>query len=222
MEIFDYEDIFSEPDSINFTYFMKLIRENFFTMLFLNLIFVLTCLPIITIGPATKALSAITMDIVRGKPLVLISDYIQHFRRNLLGSILIGSGIVIVFLVMLFSLFFYIQIGGENMIIRMVAVTTFVSLLVLLMFTLYLLKSNAYIDLEFRFQVKNAFLLSISTPRQLIICTLLVFIPTYFMITRFIIGLTAFILWQFSLNSLITSSIAYNVLKHNISNENLS
>lgn len=217
-----YDDIFSEPVSINFSYFLKLIKENFFSMIFLNIVFVITCLPIFTIGPATKALSAITMDMVRGKPVVMFSDYVEHFKRHLLSTIVIGSGIVIGFLIMLFSLFFYIRLGGENMIIRMIAVTTFVGLLVLLMFALYLLKSNAYIDLDFRSQVKNALLLSISTPKQLIICTLLVFIPTYFMFTRLIIGLTAFILWQFSLNSLITSSIAYKVLKQKISCKKLS
>lgn len=208
--------VFAEPEELNIRYFFSLIKENFFALIYLNLIFVLSCLPIITIGPAVKSLSTLTMNLVRGKPVTVFHDYVDHFKAGLSKSILHGLSVIISVLILLFSLYFYISVGGENLVVRMIAVTTFVFLLIFLMINLYYVKSKFYIELDAKSQLKNAILLAISEPKALMICTITVFLPTYFLFTRMIVGFTALVLWQFSLNSLITSLVGYKVLKDSV------
>ncbi|KAF1299499.1 hypothetical protein BAU15_02325 [Enterococcus sp. JM4C] len=54
----------------------------FIQFVLLNVIFILTCLPIVTIGAATTALLAVTTKYAEHQDAYLIKDYFSYFKEN--------------------------------------------------------------------------------------------------------------------------------------------
>ncbi len=84
-----------------YLFFDTLLRE-FWELIKLNLLFLLTCLPIVTIGAAWGAMTRVTIRMLRDLPTDIWSDYWQAFRENwkfstlfgFLWTILFGSGLL--------------------------------------------------------------------------------------------------------------------------------
>lgn len=66
-----------------------LFLNRFFDLLVLNWIFLFTCLPIITIGPAITALYAVTLRMADGDSPYIIKTYFRAFAKNFKGSLLL-------------------------------------------------------------------------------------------------------------------------------------
>ncbi|MEG1943742.1 MAG: YesL family protein [Angelakisella sp.] len=63
--------------------FLDILSREFWSLLTLNLIYSLACLPIITIGPATAALSRVTVTMVRDENVYPWRDFWDAFRKNI-------------------------------------------------------------------------------------------------------------------------------------------
>lgn len=70
--------------------FFEILGREFWSLLTLNLIYLLACLPIVTIGPATVALSRVTATMVRDKNVYPWRDFWDAFRKNLKQGFLFG------------------------------------------------------------------------------------------------------------------------------------
>ncbi len=70
-------------------------------IIILNFLFMLCCIPVITIGPALTALYSVTMKLVRDEESGIVKEFFSSFRLNLKQGILIH----IMFLVITFVLF---------------------------------------------------------------------------------------------------------------------
>lgn len=71
-----------EEPKTAFARFVLLIWREGFTLVKLNLLFLLSCLPILTTGPALGALAAIAGKLVRDEPILLWQDYWAAFRKT--------------------------------------------------------------------------------------------------------------------------------------------
>lgn len=72
-----------------FVYF-EILGRKLWDLIKLNLIFMLFCLPVITIGPALTARSYILREFVKEKPVFLWSDFKDRFLENFKQSVPIG------------------------------------------------------------------------------------------------------------------------------------
>ena len=63
---------------------------SIFDLFVLNLLWLLCCLPIVTIGPATAAFYYAMMNLVRGEETYLSKDFFHSFRQNLKQGIFLG------------------------------------------------------------------------------------------------------------------------------------
>ena len=70
-------------------------------IIILNFLFMLCCIPVITIGPAITALYSVTMKLVRDEEGGIVKEFFSSFRLNLKQGIVIH----ILFLVIAFVLF---------------------------------------------------------------------------------------------------------------------
>lgn len=59
-------------------------------LVLLNVLFVVSCLPVVTLGPALCALTAAAMKVVRGESQSTFDDYVTSFRQNLKPGIVLG------------------------------------------------------------------------------------------------------------------------------------
>lgn len=92
-----------------FFLFFELVWRKFFKLCGLNLIYLLCCIPLITIGPATAALMLVLRNMALERPVFIIHEFFSAFKKNFFKSL--GAGIVLIlgFLASGFALNFYYQ-----------------------------------------------------------------------------------------------------------------
>ena len=80
----------NEPEKKRFFQFFELFFRKLTKLIQLNLLYLLFCIPIITIGPATAAMMKILRYYVEEKPVFMLSDFWAAFKENFLQGLLIG------------------------------------------------------------------------------------------------------------------------------------
>ncbi len=77
--------------------------HRFWQLVLLNVLYLLACVPIVTIGPATAAMNYVCRNFSQAKPVFFFSDFIEkckeHFKQGLIvwliqlavGALLVGS-----------------------------------------------------------------------------------------------------------------------------------
>ena len=111
-------------------------------LILLNLIFLLCCIPVVTIGPAITAL-------------YVIQTFFRSFKQNFKQSFVVGM-IGLLFVCLLFiDLFFWRNVGSAFMSVFMTVVSVCVGYLVFIVF-LWLFPVIAKLENPLRVQIKNA------------------------------------------------------------------
>ena len=91
------------------TFILSVITENLWELVQLNLLFLLTCVPLVTIGPALTALDACFSDILqkqrRDEP--ILPRYFAAFRSRFLAALPWGLALLAGGFVLGFALFWY-------------------------------------------------------------------------------------------------------------------
>ncbi len=72
--------------------------QKIFDLILLNLIFIFSCVPIITIGASTSALSYVTLKMVRGEDPYIWQNFWKSFRQNFKQGTLIWIFSILVFI----------------------------------------------------------------------------------------------------------------------------
>lgn len=70
--------------------FADLFKRKFWKLVELNLIYILFCLPIVTFGPATAAMTKMLRYFYTEKPVFLFSDFFKAFKESFKQSFLVG------------------------------------------------------------------------------------------------------------------------------------
>ena len=78
------------PKKKRFFYFFELYGRKFWKLLELNLPYVLCCIPIVTIGPATCGLVYILRNFANEKPVFMVSDFFDAFKSNFKQGFVLG------------------------------------------------------------------------------------------------------------------------------------
>ena len=126
----------------------------------LNLIFIVCCLPIITIGPALAALNQVMLREARGEHSYLIRRYFRHFKEMFVQSSLTFLFFAALLFVLVYAMVFWHSLEGTG------AAAAFAFTLIL---TLYIISGFLFVfPLMARFRnsfwrtIHNAFLLSMT------------------------------------------------------------
>ena len=72
------------PQKKRFFHFFELYFRKFWKLITLNLIYILFCIPIVTIGPATAAMTYILKNYTMERPVFLWSDFLEAFKKTVL------------------------------------------------------------------------------------------------------------------------------------------
>ena len=134
--------------------------NRFFDLLVLNWIFLFTCLPIITIGPAVTALYTVTIKMANGDNPYIIKTFFHSFTKNFKGSLFL-------WLPLLFGLLFF---GADLYIVHteldesllFLQFPIFIFLFCIISIIIYAFPLFAIFDNSLVKTTKNALLLSLS------------------------------------------------------------
>lgn len=139
--------------------FWELFWNKFGTLFKINLVYFLFCIPIVTFGPATAAMTALMRNIYLERPQFVFHDFWQQFKKNFKQSLFIGIldvlSIVLVFLA--FQDYFGIEDpeGGQ----RAVFIASVVAEVFFLMVNFYIYPQIVTLDLNLAGIFKNAVIL---------------------------------------------------------------
>ncbi len=151
------------PPKKGIALYIELITVDFWGFVGLNMLYVICCLPILTIGGSTLAYTELCCKLIRREHVFVLSDFFDSFRQNFKKGILLGM----VLLLILFDLFIiytnavtYLDsgVGYEGAVFW--AITGILSIL-LTSIIAYLIPIAANLELSFLFQLKNAFILMV-------------------------------------------------------------
>ena len=78
------------PKKKSFFLFWEIFGNKFWKFFQINLIYVLFCLPIVTFGPATAAMTQIMRKFVIGEPIFIWDEFITAFKKNFKKSFVVG------------------------------------------------------------------------------------------------------------------------------------
>lgn len=152
-------------------------------MMILNLLTLLCCLPIITVGPALTALNYMALKIVRNEECYIVKGYFKSFKENFRQSVIIWILLLIVALLLVMD--FYIMINAESGTGGIMQILIFVAAIFWLCTALYVFPVLARFQNTIRATVKNAFLMSVMQFPKTVVMAVAYLIPLVLLIYFF-------------------------------------
>ena len=174
-------------------------------LFWLNLLFIVCCIPVITIGAATTALYYVTLKMAKDEEGYITRSYFKSFKENFKQATVIWIGFLVVGMIMITDL--RIVNGGNTAGIisspalgNVIMVAVFLMGIVILMVGTYIFPILAQFDNTIKNTAKNAFLISIRhlpyTIAMLVITAIPVvliwFFPALFILVLIMFSATAY------------------------------
>lgn len=169
-------------------------------LMILNVVFLICCLPIVTIGASLTALNYVTLKMAEGKEGYIVKSFFKSFRQNFVQSTLmwlitLAAGLIL-------CLDFYIVKGVSDVLMKTCRVALFAAAFLYLMIFTYLFAVQARFYNKIRSTFRNSLLMAIAEfPKTLIMMVLIVGagLITFFNTQTFIYGILVWILFGFAL-----------------------
>ncbi len=139
-------------------------------LILLNIVFLVTCVPIFTIGAASTALYSVCFRIGTEREEGIFRCYFRAFRDNFKQGTIVFLILVLPLLLLVFSLSFYFSLAGIARILAYLCVALLVDLTLIYSYAFPLLSQFSN---TIRLTLKNAQLLSIAyLPRSMAVAVL--------------------------------------------------
>ena len=179
------------------------IVERLTNLVVLNLLYLLFCVPIFTIGPATAALHYVTLKYVANEEDRVWAPFIHSFKQNFKQGIAVGLGSTAVGVFLAFDMYWiYQMVNAGQTFDKVVLVLVSLACIVYLMMTAYIYPLLARYDNSTKQMFRTALILAIRhLPATLCLAAisaapiiLLMYTPTTFMLVLtfyFFIGYAA-------------------------------
>lgn len=167
--------------------YIELLTVDFWGLIGLNMLYVICCLPVISIGGATLAYNELCCKLIRKEHIFVFSDFFTSFKQNFKKGILFSVALILVLfdlLIIYTNAITYLEtgLGSEGTIFWSISIILSIFLTSLIA---YLLPMVANLDLDILLQLKNAFILIIVGGWRTLAVSL-------FNISAFVFGLTYF------------------------------
>lgn len=163
--------------------FFDVYFRKFWSLVKLNLLFLIFCIPIVTIGPSISAMMKIVKCYNEEKPTFLFSDFFAAFKENFLQSFLISIINAVLFAGCYYGFIHYMvrfRSGMPLFIIPTIIIVIFAVILLFASFYAYLLIIT--VDLKLFAIIKNSILFAFigaKTNFLTLFFTLLVILPCF-------------------------------------------
>ena len=164
---------FFNPDNPVMEFIAKI-----FDLVILNLIFIFSCVPIITIGASTSALSYVTLKMVRGEDPYIWRNFWKSFRQNFKQGTLVWIFSILIFIFL--GMDFYIINSQNTSLFAVVRILLWIVCAVALSVFLYVFPVISHFVCTTKQALKNALLMTFGhlpyTLMMLVLAGLLLFL----------------------------------------------
>lgn len=151
-----------EPRKKGLMLFFTVFQRKFWKMLQLSMLYTLFCIPIITIGPATAALTFVVRNYSREQHSWHFSDFMEQFKLNFKQGLLFGIIDMVIYFSLIFSFLFYWRQRGfisifAAFVVLMIIIFTMMRFYIYPMIVTFKLKASAIFKNAFIFATINFF-----------------------------------------------------------------
>lgn len=174
-----------------------------FDLIILSILWLICCLPIITIGTSTAAMYYVTMKMVRNEDNGIIRCFFRSFKANMKQGIIISLLFTIAGILLYFDWIFAFAVDGVlGFILRIlfVVLTLLLSLVVVFTFPLQARFRNTMLN-----TLKNALLLAVNNFKNTMVAVFMHLLPVFVFFVAPDLFYKALPLWAF----VAPASIAY-------------
>ncbi|MHB8128587.1 MAG: YesL family protein [Mobilitalea sp.] len=133
----------------------------------LNIIFIICCLPIITIGPAVAALYQVILREIRGEHGYLLKKFFHHFKEMFIQSFFTSLIFFVIVLILVFNITFWNEL--DSAIATIISVLLYISLFVVACTVIYVFPLIARFNNGFVQTIRNAFFIAFTNPKSTIL-----------------------------------------------------
>lgn len=179
-------------------------------LLILNIVYLLCCIPIVTIGASTTALYYITMKMTKDEESYIVKGFFKAFKDNFKQATIIW--LIALFAIMVIWGDIWILTKTTFLIGKILLVLIGIIILVLLFTMLYLFPVLARFENTIINTIKNAFLISIVNLPYSILLLIIMAVPIIFFIFFYYYVLPLFFFIGFSLVAFVTSFLYRKIL----------
>lgn len=176
------------PRKKRFFLFWEIFGRKFSKIVQVNLLFVLFCIPIVTIGPATAAYTYVLRNFAREEHAFVWWDFIDAFKSNFKQAFAAGLIDIAVTALFAFDVFFYITDKAPMTVGRYLLLAFSITAFILCLFArFHLYTIMVTFDLKLKYIYKNSFIFAILGLKNNICAllaeaaTLLVFVGSLFL-----------------------------------------
>ncbi|MBQ9870179.1 MAG: YesL family protein [Ruminococcus sp.] len=200
-------------EKTGFVKYAAIYFSHFWKLMALNFIYVLFCLPIVTIGPATAALTKVCRNYSQERHAYLFADFWAAFKQNFKQGLFFGLLNVLLTAVFAVGLPFYKQWADMMpiMYVPMFVMFAFMIVVVMMDFYIYIMVSSTHLTVK---QIlKNSYILAYLGLKKTLICF---FVYVILMsICFFLLPVSVIILMTlpFSFIAFLNCSLCYPVVR---------
>ena len=192
------------PKKKGLALFWEILWREFWSLLKLNLLFLVSCIPVVTIPAAVTAMNRITVTMVQDRNHFLLTDYWKAFKRDF-GKSLLG-GIVLLLALVLFGLstwFYYMLSQSAGKLFLILAGCSLCLLLTAYFISLYFFPMLAMVDLGLKPLLINSCVLSYSCIKRTLPAALITLAIAFVCVGLLPFSMVYLVVIFFSLNNLI-------------------
>lgn len=172
------------------------VLANYF---FLNLLWLIACLPLITLFPATAALFAVVRDWSRGKEAGFFMPFLRYMRENFAQGLIVGLTWAAVAVILVVDFLVVREI--ESWLQTPLLVLFSAMALAYLGTAVYLFPVMVHYRISWLQIIKNSFLIALSSPIETVLCLAIIVLGSlmiiYFPVSFLIMGsFTAYLIYR--------------------------
>lgn len=151
-----------EPKPAGIRLFFSTLLREWKTLIKLNLLFLVFCMPVITIPAALCAMQHITLKLIQDEPVLLVPDFFRAFRRLFKRTTLWGWGYLLLLAAAIFCLTFYGQMKGYHALFLLPFLFVAIGILLMTLAGIYFFPLLIRSDMSGMILIRNAFLMSLT------------------------------------------------------------
>ncbi|MEO8285177.1 MAG: DUF624 domain-containing protein [Chloroflexota bacterium] len=164
----------------------------------LNLLWLVACLPVITIFPATAAMFGVVREWSKDSGWSSVESFIRYFKANFLQSLLIGLLWTVFGAILLFD--FYAALQMDDWLQLTMFLLLGIGVLIYSLTSMYLFPVMVNYEASWQTVLRNAFLIAVSQLGKTFLCLVIVFfmliLVLYLPVTLFFAGsVTAYLVY---------------------------
>lgn len=156
--------------------------SNVADLVALNLIWLVCCLPIVTIGPACTAMCYVARGIARGEAPVILQTFFRAFRENFRQSLAVF--LILLVPVCLAAAYLLMAASGGLEHLPVLKYLCYLSMVIVSVVCSYVYPLIAHFDNTVGNTLKNAFLLPLANPFLALVVTALNLLPVLLLLVN--------------------------------------